>query len=138
MPLHSTFKILLGTWKTTGLVFNGHQTLTIEGSDTYEMILNENFILHKAEVIMGNENSQTLEIITPEGENSATMQFYNSDREQGIMNGEINHGEFKINGDNLKFNGSISEKEIKGNWYRRNKENNWEKFIELRLEKNGK
>jgi len=57
----SNFKRLIGIWKTTGQISIENQTFNLTGTDTYELILEGNNILHKADVIMGNEKSETLE-----------------------------------------------------------------------------
>lgn len=49
----SNFKRFIGIWKTTGQISTENQTLNLSGTDTYELILDGNYILHKADVIMG-------------------------------------------------------------------------------------
>ena len=58
-------EFLIGTWKTEGQVRpEGTKPGTIfTGTDTYEWILDRNFILHKVNVMMGNEKIAALEII---------------------------------------------------------------------------
>ena len=49
----------------------------------------------------------------------------------------IINNEFKIEGDGLKFNGTIDEEntEIIGKWYTKADNEEWADFIELKLEK---
>lgn len=65
------------------------------------------------------------------------MYFFNSKNESGLMTGEFNNENFRINGEGIKFNGTINAKStvILGNWYLQSKNNDWEQFIELKLEK---
>ena len=56
---------LIGTWKTQGKVRADGATpeITFNGTDSYEWILNRKFILHKVDVMMGNEKTEAVEII---------------------------------------------------------------------------
>ena len=134
----SNFKRLIGIWKTTGKISVGNETRKLNGTDCYEFILDGNYILHKADVLMGNENNETFEIITlGNTADIARMQYFNSKGESGIMTSEINNNGFKIEGNGLKFSGTINDKnsEIVGNWYLQTENNDWVPFIELKLEK---
>jgi hypothetical protein len=134
----SNFKRLIGVWTTTGSMEAGQETLTIKGTDTYELILDGNFILHKADVKIGNERSETLEIIKADNSfDRAIMQYFNAKGEEGKMLGSIINNEFKIEGTGLKFNGTINNEntEISGKWYIQTQKEKWTAFIDLRLEK---
>ena len=52
---NSNYKRLVGVWKTTGDIKSGQDNLKLIGIDSYELILDGNFILHKADVKMGND-----------------------------------------------------------------------------------
>ncbi len=135
---NSNFKKLVGIWKTSGNVTSGKNNLKLIGTDTYELILNENYILHKADVKIGTEKSETLEIIqldnSPE---KAIMQYFNSKGEEGKMRSSIINNEFKIKGKGLKFNGKINYEStiISGDWYLQTEDKKWTHFIDLQLEK---
>ena len=47
------FKRLIGIWKTEGTIKNEEGDVTLEGTDSYELILDGNYILHRANVKMG-------------------------------------------------------------------------------------
>jgi len=134
----SNFARLIGLWKTTGIIKTEHDDLNLVGVDSYEWMLNGQYILHKADVKMGKEKSETFEIIKPDEKNElATMHYFNSNGEDGTMNSKISNGIFEINGDGLKFHGSIDKenKSIVGKWYSKNDKDEWVEFIELNLEK---
>ena len=71
----SIFKRLIGVWKTSGRILSDGKTLILRGTDSYEIILDGNFILHKADVLMGNERSETVEIIELEDSEKAQMKY---------------------------------------------------------------
>ena len=134
----SNFKRLLGIWKTTGQISAGNETLDLNGIDSYEFILDGNYLLHKADVTMGNEKNETFEIISLASiTNKAKMQYFNSKGESGLMTSKITDNNFRIEGDGIKFNGTINDEnsEIVGRWYLQTENNDWEQFIKLKLEK---
>lgn len=134
----SNFIRLAGVWKTTGEIISGQDKLKLNGIDSYELILNGNFILHKANVKMGNERSETLEIIKPDNSpEKALMQYYNTKGEEGFMRSSIFKNDFRIRGKGMKFCGSINKENTKitGKWYIQTENKQWTEFIDLNLER---
>lgn len=100
----SNFKRLIGTWKTSGLVIIQEKTVDLNGVDTYALILDGNFILHKADVMMGMEKSETFEMISlGHSDDDAKMQYFNSRGESGVMTSRMKNDSFQINGNGIKF-----------------------------------
>ena len=137
---NTDFKKLIGKWKTEGRILKTDQNpeMKISGTDVYEMILGGFFILHTADVLMGNEKSQTYEIIGWDQPNDqATFQHYNNQGLSGKMTGIIKNNEFKINGEGLRFNGQINnnDKEIAGTWEKLTDQNNWVAFLKMNFTK---
>lgn len=135
---NSDFKRLIGTWETSGQVHAANGTVNLSGLDSYEFILGGNYILHKADVMIGNEKSETFEIISLNKKTGdAQMQYFNSKGESGVMTSEINGNEFQIIGDGIKFMGAINSEntELTGQWLIQKENKNWTEFIILKLEK---
>ncbi|MEJ8843896.1 hypothetical protein WG954_16005 [Lacibacter sp. H375] len=134
----SNFKRLVGIWNTEGTILSGLENSTLHGTDSYEFILDGTCMLHKADVMMGNEKSETFEIITlDDSVEQIKMQYYNSKGESGIMKGSLINNDFKIEGDKLKFVGMLNSDNslLAGKWYLQSAENVWTEFIELQLTK---
>lgn len=134
----SNFKKLIGVWKTSGDIKSGEGTLKLIGIDSYELILDGNYILHKADVLMGNERSETLEIVKLDGSlDKAKMQFFNTKGEEGIMMGSLIDNEFKMMGGRLMFEGTINNDNttITGKWCMQAERGKWTDFIDLTLQK---
>lgn len=134
----SDFKRLIGVWKTTGNITSGQNILKLIGIDSYEFVLEGNYILHRANVIMGNESSETLEIIKLDNaRHKAKMHYFNTKGEEGTMNGVITNNDFMIEGNGLAFKGTINDEntEIKGKWRVQAENDQWSEFIDLTLEK---
>ena len=135
---NSNFKRLIGIWKTSGEIISDNTTQVLSGTDSYEFILDGNYILHKAAVLMGNEKSETFEIIGIDNSSGkAKMHYFNSRGESGIMQSTIDGNNFLINGEGLKFEGTINTQntEVIGYWFLQKENKEWTKFIDLKLEK---
>lgn len=133
-----SFRRLLGVWKTSGQILSGDSTLSLTGTDSYELILGGNYILHKAAVVMGDEMSETFEIIGLDSSSEkAEMNYFNNRGESGTMSGQIKGDDFLIEGDRLKFAGKINEANtaVVGKWFQQSEDNSWNEFIDLKLER---
>lgn len=138
------FKKFIGTWKTEGKILKSTNTsesdseLKVEGTDIYELVLDGFYILHKAVVLMGNEKSETFELIQlDDTENKTKMSFYNSKGESGLMSGFLDGKSFRIDGKELRFAGEFNEveTEMKGKWQITDEQNEWQDFLEMRFTK---
>lgn len=134
------FKKLVGKWKTEGKVLATKDSpeMRIEGTDTYEFMLSGFFILHRADVMMGNERSQTFEIIGFDSQNNqATLEHYNNHGASGKMTGTFTDNELKIIGESLRFMGKLnnSNNQLLGTWEKLNNQNEWKSFLEMKLTK---
>lgn len=59
------FEPIIGRWKTSGTVFDGQGTAiqTITGTDEYEWMTGGRWVMHRIDVMMGDQRSQGLELI---------------------------------------------------------------------------
>jgi|SRR5690606_4687035 len=134
----SNFRRLIGTWRTSGNIKSDRENVKLAGMDSYEWILEGNYILHKADVMLGKGRSETFEIIKlNHSPDRAVMQYFNTKGEDGEMSTAIIGDEFKIEGQGLRFEGTINETntKISGNWYVQAENQEWISFIDLTLEK---
>ena len=132
----SSFKRLIGVWKTEGTILNAKENSSLVGTDSYELILDGNFILHKADVKMGNKKSETFELISVDNSNErGKMQYYNSKAERGEMTCSLINNDFNIEGDKLKFEGIINDENttLVGIWQIQSENGEWTDFIKLKL-----
>lgn len=137
---NTEFRKLIGNWKTEGKILANQNSPEMEiiGTDTYELILNGFFILHKADVIMGNEKSETFELIGLDNKNDqATLEHYNNHGSSGKMNGNLINNELTINGEFLRFKGNLNESEnqLVGTWKKMDNRKVWTTFLEMKLTK---
>jgi hypothetical protein len=68
------FETLIGRWKTSGVVLDEHgrHLMDIEGTDEYEWMTGGQWILHRVDVMMGDERTQALELIGDYDQGSGT------------------------------------------------------------------
>ena len=127
----SMLSFLIGSWKTGGntIVSNSDEkSIEINGTDSYEWILDKKFILHRADVKMGDQGVQVLELIGVDLKaNNFILHSFDNQGENVIMNGCLNvQGQFEIKNDQMRANLSVSdsnetmeahwEKSDKGQW----------------------
>lgn len=134
---NSIYQKLVGIWKTRGEVEKEGKSLILDGTDTYEIVFDGHFILHKADVLMGNERNQTLEMISLNPDGRAGMKYFNSKGEKGEMTGEISGDAFHIDGEGIRFRGRFESgtSVINGKWSLRSEDGNWQDFISIKLVK---
>jgi hypothetical protein len=130
----------IGTWDTEGIILetNNAPAIKIKGTDTYYWILDNSFMLHQANVMMGTSNSLTHEIIGYDVlSKHYTMQYYNNQSQSGFMNATLQNHLWTFTGSNLEFNGRFSKEnnEFSGIWKQLTDANIWRDFIHIKLTK---
>lgn len=138
---NTEFTKLLGQWKTEGTILRDlHKPAQkFSGTDTYELILDGFYILHRADVLMGDVRSETVELIGfDESTQQAYFEYYNNYGVSGKMTGHLEDNELEIIGDDLRFDGWLSKNydTLTGVWDRF-EDNNWIRFLEIKLTKIG-
>lgn len=136
----SDFQKFLGTWHTVGRILNKNPNdeVHIKGIDTYELILDGHFILHKADVLMGKTQSLTHEIIGfDHAKNHFTTQHFDNSGNSGHMQAMVKNGLWTYQGESLRFTGKFSDQDrvFGGVWTQLKADQTWQDFIEIRLTK---
>ena len=64
-PNFSALEFIIGTWKTEGKVVGTQDSpeISFHGTDAYSLELGGKFIIHKVDVMMGNEKVEAIEMI---------------------------------------------------------------------------
>jgi hypothetical protein len=128
----------MGKWNTTGTIPASDKSpeIKISGTDTYEWLPGGYFLLHKVDVLMGNDRNETFEVIGfDEHENHYTMQHYDNKGNSGLMIASCKDGVWTFLGENLKFTGGFKnqDNEFSGIWERSTDGQSWEHLMEIRL-----
>lgn len=133
----------VGTWHTEGrlLPTQNNPEILIKGTDTYEWLPGGFFLLHKADVLVGNERNQTFEIIGLDKSNRFfTMNYYDSQGNSGFMKATCNNRDWNFLADDLRFTGSFDNNGaiLSGIWEASTGADTWNHFMDINLVKAGK
>jgi hypothetical protein len=135
---HSQLKKFVGRWITRGLIgiTDDSPEMTVQGTDTYEWLPGEFFLLHRVDVLMGGEKNQTVEIIGHDNtENACLMRYYDNTGNSGVMTATCHDGVWNFTGENLRFTGGFkrNDMEFSGVWEKSVDGHRWTHFMEIRL-----
>lgn len=128
-----------GTWHTKGYQRDGDERegTPIAGTDTYEWLPGGFFLLHKAEIRIGDAASHTHEIIGYDAEHGHfTLHYFNNKGESGYMAATmLDSGHWLFQGDELRFRGGFdsSGNLFSGIWERSDDGRHWTPFIDISL-----
>ncbi len=138
-PQLKALNAFAGNWKTNGFVYTTDHTekLPIKGYDSYYWVKGGHFMVHEADVMMGNERMQSIEIIRYDAfSGKFLMHYYGTDGGTGKMQAEWDGKFWKFYSDLEKFCGTFSDdgNKISGTW-KRLLHNEWVKWMEVELER---
>jgi hypothetical protein len=136
----SEFIKLIGYWKTEGRILaKGPEAESkISGTDSYELILDGYYILHQADVWIGESRGKTLELISlGDNPDQAAFSYYNNQGESGQMKGRLKDNRLTLEGDGLKFEGLLNNEgsEQTGVWRLLDGQGQWVDWMEIKLSK---
>ena len=131
--------IFIGIWHTTGSMKTNDDgdDIPIVGTDSYEWFPGGFFLIHKANVLIGTERKQSMEIISFDAAaNRYPMHFFDNQGESGTMYASEHHGIWTFISDNLRFTGAFSEdaKTLSGIW-EQNLNDSWAFLMDIKLER---
>lgn len=137
---HEQLNKFVGHWNTEGKIpaTNTTPEVKILGTDTYEWLPGEYFLLHKVDVFVGVDKNETLEVI---GFNKLTgkytMQHYDNKGNSGFMTATCEKGVWTFLGETLKFTGGFKKegKEFSGIWEQSTDGKNWTLLMDIKLTK---
>lgn len=129
-----------GEWTTAGKIPASDSTpeIKISGKDTYEWLPGNFFLLHKADVNVGDDKNETFEIIGfDKQKNLYTMQHYDNKGNSGFMTASCIDGIWTFLGENLRFTGRFKNrnKEFSGIWEQSSDGKIWTHLMDIKLTK---
>ena len=89
---HKRLAALLGTWKTEGttVASDGQPSITIRGTDAYEWLAGEFFLVHRVDVHMGDDHHRAIELIGYDPDNNSyPMHAYDNQGNATVMTGTV-------------------------------------------------
>ncbi len=127
-----------GRWNTVGRIFQTELTpeIKISGTDTYEWLPGNFFLLHIADVLVGDEKNYTLEIIGFDKSLAQyTMQYYDNYGDSGFMVAAVDNDTWTFVGGSLRFKGGFSNNYLQFSdiWEQSADGDEWDEFMEIKL-----
>jgi hypothetical protein len=129
---------LVGIWRTEGELLNGvfNPPIKINGTDTYEWVLEGRFLLHRANVRIGKDKIEFLELIGNYDHTNKTflMRAFDSNGEFTTMLASVeSDGILKISGKGMRSTLSLGEngKVMTAFWERSDDGSNWVEWMEM-------
>jgi hypothetical protein len=95
----------VGTWSSSGTMLAGEGSIEIKGTDAYEWLPGKQFMVHKADVMAGNDKVDVIEIIGEydETKKACAMHAFQNDGSHGVMWASVNEdGAFLFAGDDTR------------------------------------
>jgi hypothetical protein len=137
---HEQLNKFVGRWNTEGKILATDTTpeINISGTDTYKWLPGEFFLLHKVDVLIGEDKNETFEIIGYDEEKEKyTMQHFDNKGNSGFMTATFSDGTWVFLGETLRFTGGFKKegKEFSGIWERSPDSKNWTHFMDIKLTK---
>src|SRR5688500_6632088 len=132
---HEQLSKFVGRWNTEGKFSATDATpaIKISGTDTYEWLQAEYFLLHKVNVYMGDDKNETFEVIGFDKKvKKFTLQHYDNKGNSGFMTATYETGVWTFLGETLRFTGGFKKegKEFSGIWEQLKDGKNWTHFID--------
>lgn len=114
---------LVGTWNSSGNMLAGKNSIEVKGTDTYEWLPGKQFMVHKADVVVGNDKVDVIEIIGDydETKKACAMHAFQSDGSHGLMWASTNEdGSFLFAGDAIRATLTVNQggKTMHAKWER--------------------
>ncbi|RYY37443.1 MAG: DUF1579 domain-containing protein [Sphingobacteriaceae bacterium] len=128
---------LIGTWQTSGTVTG--ENITIKGTDSYQWVLGNIFILHTADVMMGDNHTEVIELIGyDEDEKQYFFRSFDNAGSFTTMPGELKEGgNLVVTGGNIRSTLKVIEpgKQMAAFWERKDGGNNWQPWMDMKFNK---
>ncbi len=134
----SKFELFIGTWNTTGEVFetDANPGGTLIATDTYRWLPGRHFIVHDVDARFDGKPTRSMEVMGFDP--SKKRHFARSFDDQGATEEfviALDGRRWKIGGATVRFNGSfdVRKNRLTGLWELKGKKAGWQPWIELEL-----
>ena len=127
----------IGIWRTEGEIIdaNNSSPIPINGTDSYEWLPGGYFVMHKIDVIMGDQQVEAIEIIgyNPDT-NQFTMNYFGYKGSTSVMFATVHGKRWKFYSPTERFIGSFNEDNnvLEGIW-EQNHNSHWAPWMNIKL-----
>jgi hypothetical protein len=130
---------IIGHWRTEGstVVLPGRPAESIAGVDTYEWVLDGKFILHRADVMMGENHTQVIELIGACNNASESCKLWSFDNAGAVtlMDGSMEEDILTIRHKKMRSTLTFSKKNdsMSADWEISEDGSNWLPWMQLKF-----
>jgi len=131
-------EVFVGKWQTDGEILSPEGNQLISGTDTYEWLPGNHFLLHHVDVVMGKQKVKSVEIIGFDSGNQCFfMESYDNDGNKVSMIAIQNNGIWNFLGKDARFSGEACDdgNAFSGLWEKLNEDGHWVPWMEIKLTK---
>ena len=128
---------LVGNWETRGMVHahDSNAAQKIKGTDSYEWALHGRFLLHRADVLIGNEKVEVIEMIGGASDaGSIPMRSFDNQGNFMVMEGRMeNASTLIITGKNMRSRLTLENdaSRMSAQWERLIDKNQWVPWMDM-------
>lgn len=124
----AAFQPLIGTWATSGRTVGG---VTIEGSDVYEWLPGERFVVHHVDVRMGGQQVNVLEVIGEPDGDAFLMRSFDHQGGTAVMRATVDDaGVWTFAGPTERATLMVADSTMSATW-ERNVGGAWEHWMDM-------
>ncbi|MBT2274010.1 hypothetical protein [Rhodococcus qingshengii] len=135
-----SFETIIGRWRTSGTVFDEHgeRAAMIVGTDEYEWMPGGKWVVHRVDVMMGEDRVQALELIGDHDAVTGTyvMRAFDGSGAYGRMSADLNaDGSWTFLGDGMRSTlwPSEDKSSMTARWEREDDTGSWVHWMDMRF-----
>jgi hypothetical protein len=127
---------LAGRWRTTGTVFgdDGAPVMSVDGTDEYEWMAGGHWLVHRVDVLMGEDRTRALELIGDPAEDGAfAMRAFDGSGAYDEMRLTPDGRTLRTQGDGVRNTLTVAEDggSMAAVWERTTEAGTWIRWMEL-------
>jgi len=130
---------IVNKWRTAGQVFDasGAEVMKVEGTDEYEWMPGGQWVIHRIDVMMGDDHTQALELIgDPAEDGTFTMRAFDASGAFDTMTLTVRGRTFHTQGDGVRNTLTVADDGASMSvvWEQQTDDQNWFRWMELVFE----
>jgi hypothetical protein len=121
---------LIGSWASSGRTVDG---VAVEGSDVYEWLPGEQFVIHRVDVRMGGEQVDVLEVIGERDGDAFLMRSFEGSGGTALMRASVDDaGVWTFAGPTARATLTVADSTMTAYW-ERSVDGSWEHWMDMRF-----
>jgi hypothetical protein len=131
---------IVKNWRTSGRMFDadGAEVMRVEGTDEYEWMPGGQWVIHRVDVMMGDNHTQALELIgDPAEDGSFTMRAFDASGAFDTMTLTVRDRTFHTEGDGVRNTLTVADDgaSMAVVWEQQTDDKSWFRWMEIGFER---